>query len=77
MVMWQTSLDPFITIIPTQSPSIAAILLNIPGYYPSAHVSLYLPTSGQEVQFVSALATLDNCLEDLLSKYENLQIFLR
>ena len=77
MVMWQMSLDPFVSIIPTQSSSVAAILLNIPGSCLSAHIAIYLPTSGQEVQFVSALATLDGCLEELLLQYQDLQIFLR
>ena len=77
MIMWQTSLDPYITIVPTQSSSIAAILLKIPGQCISAHLAIYLPTSGQEVQFVSALASLDSCLEDLLSRHEDIQIFIR
>ena len=45
MVMWQTSFDPFITIIPTQSSSLAAVLLQLPGHCISAHIAIYLPTS--------------------------------
>ena len=77
MIMWKSSLDPFVSIIPTQSPSIAAILLNLPGSCLSAHIAIYLPTSGQEVQFVSALASLDSCLEEILSQHQGLQVFLR
>ena len=77
MIMWQASLDPFVSIIPTQSSSIAAILLKLPGSCTSAHIAIYLPTAGQEVQFVSALASLDNCLGDLLNKHQDIQIFLR
>ena len=77
MIMWLSSLDPFVSIIPTQSACLAAILLNIPGYCITAHVAIYLPTSGQETQFISALASLDSCLEDLLNKHQDLQLFLR
>ena len=77
MVMWQKTLDPFVSVISTDSPSMAAILLKIPGSCISAHVAIYLPTAGQEVQFVSALASLDNCLEELLDQYDDLQIFIR
>ena len=77
MVMWQKTLDPFVTVISTDSPSMAAILLKMPGSCISAHVAIYLPTAGQEAQFVSALASLDNCLEELLDQYDDLQIFIR
>ena len=75
--MWLSTLDPFVSIIPTHSPSIAAILLKLPGSCLSAHIAIYLPTSGQEVQFVSALASLDSCLENLLVNHQDLQVFLR
>ena len=77
MVLWQTSLDPFVSVLPTDSPALAAIVLKIPGICISAHVAIYLPTAGQEVQFVSALASLDNCLVDLLNKHDDLQVFIR
>ena len=77
MVMWQTSLDPFISTIPTQSSSLAAILLKLPGYCISVHIAIYLPTAGQDVQFVSALASLDSCIEDLVKMYPGVQVFLR
>ena len=77
MILWKSVLDPFISIIPTESSSIAAILLNYPGYCISAHLAIYLPTAGKEVEFVSALASLDSCLDHLLNKHDKLQIFIR
>ena len=73
MVMWETSLDPYISVVPTTSSAVAAILLNLPGVSISAHVAIYLPTAGQEAQFLSALADL----EELLRIHENLRIFIR
>ena len=73
--MWQTSLDPFVTIVPTHTSSISAIILNIPGYCVSAHIALYLPTAGQEVQFISALSSLDNCLEDVLARHQDIYYY--
>ena len=68
MILWKTSLDPFVSIIPTNTPSVVAVLLKVPGYIASVHVAIYLPTAGQEVQFISALSNLDTCLGDLLDK---------
>ena len=77
MILWQATLDPYITVIPSDSPSIAAILMKVPGISSSVHVAIYLPTAGQEAQFVSALASLDHCLEELLVSDEDLQVFIR
>ena len=77
MVLWQTALDPFISVISTESSALAAVLLKIPGLCISAHIAIYLPTAGQEVQFVSALASLDSLLDDLLKKHDDLQVFIR
>ena len=32
MILWQTSLDPFVTVIQTTSPSVTAVLFDVPGY---------------------------------------------
>ena len=77
MVMWETSLDSFITVIPTTSSSLTALLLKIPGLVTSVHIAIYLPTSGKEVEFVSALSSLDCCIDDILDTNPNAQIFIR
>ena len=77
MVLWQTSMDPYITIIPTNTSSITALLLKIPGYTVSVHLCIYMPTSGKEVQFVSAISCLDSCIDDILEKYPEAEVFVR
>ena len=69
LVMWKTELDPYVVPLPTTSPSFLPILLKIPGYVPSIHISLYLPTSGRDPDFVSALSQLDNFIEEVSSSH--------
>ena len=69
LVMWRTRLDPYILPLPTTSPSFLPILLEMPGYSPSIHIALYLPTSGRDSEFVSALSLLDVFIDELASSY--------
>ena len=69
LVMWKTDLDPYVVPLPTTSPSFLPILLKIPGFTPSVHISLYLPTSGKDPEFVSALSELDNFIEEISSSH--------
>ena len=77
LVMWRRCLDPYITVHPVQSSAFLPIVLQLPGAEISVHLALYLPTSGKEYEFVSELANLKNCLEDLRNKYVNPVIFIR
>ena len=77
MLLWETSLDPYISIVPSDSPAILPMVLQLPHHSISCHVVIYLPTSGQEAEFVAALASLDACLNDIYLKYENCPIFIR
>ena len=77
MLLWKTSLDPYISIIPSDSPAILPMVLKLPHHSASCHVMIYLPTSGQEAEFVAALASLDSCLNDIYLKYEECPIFIR
>ena len=70
MVMWKTKLSPFIQVLPATSTSVLPVLLSIPGVAPSVHIAIYLPTSGKEAEFVSALADLEVCLEELRENYK-------
>ena len=70
LLMWRSELDPFVTPLPTTSPSFLPILLKIPGFAPSIHISLYLPTSGRDPEFVSALSLLDLFLEEVSSTHQ-------
>ena len=77
MVLWRRWLDTYIKVVTTISASFLPIVITIPESCPSVHVALYLPTHGQDVKFVSELASLSNCLSELLATYDNLCIYLR
>ena len=77
LAVWKLSIDPFITVIPTSSPSVLAIAMTIPGHPIACHIGIYLPTSGQENEFLSALSCLDSCLSDIVSTYDDPIIFIR
>ena len=76
LVMWRTKLDPFITPLPTTSPSFLPILLQLPGFSPSIHIALYLPTSGRDPDFVSSLSLLDDFVDEMSFTY-GCPIFIR
>ena len=74
--MWKSVLDPFIIPLPTNSPAFLPILVRVPGYLQSIHIALYLPTSGHDPQFVSALSLLDTFLDEVCSIH-NCPVFIR
>ena len=49
MAMWEAELDPYVSIHPTASSSILALILAIPNYQKSIHLGIYLPTSGKSI----------------------------
>ena len=77
MVLWQKWLDPYIKVINVTSASFLPVVLSLPGSKPSVHVALYLPTHGQDTQFVSELASLRNCIDDLNTAYDSPAIYIR
>ena len=77
MVLWQKWLDPYIQVITVTSTAFLPVVLSLPGTKPSVHVALYLPTHGQDTQFVSELASLRNCLDDLNTVYDSPTLYIR
>ena len=75
--MWKISLDPFITIIPVDTPAILPILIQIPNFQPSIHICVYLPTAGKESEFLIDLSKLDVLLDDLEIKFSNPPVFIQ
>ena len=69
MIMWRSKLDPYIKVLPTSSSSSLPILLAIPGLCTTAHIAVYLPTSGKESEFITALAALDDILTMVKEEY--------
>lgn len=77
MLLWRKWLDPFVNVINVNTAAFLPIVFTLPGSRPSVHVALYLPTYGQDTEFVSELASLQNCLDDLLDTYTDPLIFIR
>ena len=77
LCMWKKWLDPYIHIHPIQTSAILPLVLQLPGAKTSVHIGLYLPTSGKESEFVSELASLYNCLEELKDLYDDPIVFIR
>ena len=77
LVLWKKNLDKYISVYHVNSPSFLPIIYSPPGSPVSVHISLYLPTSGREEEFIEALAELSNTVEDITDRYENCLIFLR
>ena len=77
MAMWHLSLNPFITVLPTDSPSFLTILLKLPAAVASLHTVIYLPTAGKEEQFVATLARLQEHVEEIRTLHPNSPHFLR
>ena len=77
LCLWRKWLDPFVTVLKLVSPSFIPILIKLPNYQTSIHVAIYLPTHGKDTEFISALADLGNCLEELYSTYPGAALYIR
>ena len=77
LALWHTSLDPFVTMLPTTSPSVLPILLSIPGLSPSFHIGIYLPTSGRDPEFLMALTALDMVLLSMAETNPGVPVYIR
>ena len=77
MVLWRKYLDPHVKLIDVNSTAFLPLLLSMPGRCPSLHVALYMPTHGQDTEFVSELASLRNCLDHQIATHSNLCIYIR
>ena len=77
MILWKLCFDPYITVHPVPSSSILPIVFNPPGTRVSVHISIYLPTHGQDEEFIEELANLAVCLDELLDIHPDALVFLR
>ena len=77
LMLWNKQLDPYIKVPNLSSTAILPIILQLPGLKTSIHVSIYLPTQGKEAEFVSELANLRICLEELTQAYQDPVIYIR
>ena len=77
MMLWNKEIDPYIEIINTTSTAFLPIVLKMPDLKVSIQVTIYLPTHGKDSEFVSDLADLRNCLDELIERYIDPIIFIR
>ena len=77
MAMWRKWLDPYITVHHTQSSAFLPVILKLPSTRVSVHIAIYLPTHGKDAEFVSELADLKNCLEEVCSENDSPLVFIR
>ena len=62
---------------PVTTSCFLPIILTPPDSAPSIHVALYLPTSGQETEFVEAVTNLKVVIEDLREVHPSAPIYVR
>ena len=75
--LWRRSLDPYVTVHPTETCSFLPIILKYPGCKTSIHFAIYLPTHGKDAEYVADMASLINCIEELSSTYNDPVFFIR
>ena len=77
MILWKIALDKFVTVLPTETSSFLAVLFHPPGSPPSVQISLYLPTSGLESDFIEEISKLRMFLDDLLQTHPDYNVYIR
>ena len=77
LAMWRKWIDPYITVYPVQSSALLPLILRLPDARVSVHIAIYLPTHGKDPEFVSELANLKNCIDEISCLYEDILIFIR
>jgi hypothetical protein len=70
-------LDPYVEVIPTNTTAFLPIVLSMPGLQTTVHITLYMPTHGRDTEFVSDLAELRNCMDELKTRFTDPIIYIR
>ena len=77
MILWRKSLEPYVSIFPTSSTAFLPLIYSPPSSQPSVHIALYLPTSGQETEFIDQITELKLKIKEILLIYPGAILFLR
>ena len=77
MALWESSLDPHITILPSSSASVLPLILDIPGFSPTAHIGIYLPKRSLEQEWIITMGFLSLAVKDILSSHPGIPIYIR
>ena len=63
--------------MPVQTTAFLVVILSPPGIKKSVHVSLYMPTHSKDSEFVSDMADLRKCLDDVSTSIPNPVVYIR
>ena len=77
MVMWRNEYDAHVSLFPVLSSAFLPIIFDPPGSLLSIHIAVYLPTLGQEIQFLEDLSKLSIVIEELNEVHPEAPIYLR
>ena len=78
MILWKKSITQYVSIFTDiHSSGFLPLILSFPGLPISIHIAIYLPTAGQDSNFVEVLVGLDACIEKLFEKYPDAVLFIR
>ena len=77
LTLWRAELDPFITILPSETSRISAIVLDLPERQISVHINIYLPTSGKEAEYISTLGALQAVIDDVKDAHPTALIYVK
>ena len=77
LVMWKCQYDPHITLHPVQSTAFLPVLFHPPGSALSVHIAVYLPTLGQENEFLDELTKLSIVIDEIQDANPAATFYLR
>ena len=77
LCLWKRCLDPFISVHHVSTSSFTPLILALPNLKISIHIGVYLPTHGKDLEFISELAELKVCIDDLTDNYPEAVLFVR
>ena len=77
LILWRRSLDRFVTVMETTSSRILPFILDIPGLAITAHICVYLPQANLEKEILDQLSKLEEIVEKIEEKYNDIPIFIR
>ena len=77
MVLWNSSLSPFMKVLQSSSSSFISVLFSPDNLLPSVHIGVYLPTSGREGEWLASLSELEEHIADIAERFDPFSLFLR
>ena len=76
-ILWKSVHDAHVSIHPVESTTVLPILFQPPGCALTVHITVYLPTLGQESQFIDELAKLSLVMDEMSDEHPDAPIYLR